>query len=486
MFNLRRLWGRYHLIVWLSVLLIVGFFATSLSSYWVSRDLIRHNLVDQSLPLTGDNIYSEIQRDILRPTFISSLMANDTFLRDWMLAGEQDHEAITRYLNEVKQQYGTITSFLVSDATRNYYYADGLLKKVAADEPRDLWYFRVRDMTEPYEMNVDVDMANRDTITIFINYRVLDYQGDFIGVTGVGLTLDTLARMINSVQERFQRNIYFVDINGDVVVAGKGTNISEGSIYNLPGISTIATSILNQQTEPTQLSYQLKNRRIIVSSRYLPELHWYLVVEQEEARELAPLHDVFILNKAMSAAITALVLMIVLYAVIRSQRRLEGVAATDSLTGLLNRQAFEFLFEQAIHEAARSKNPVCVLLLDIDHFKKINDTYGHVVGDQVICAVSGVIQKVLRQNDIMSRWGGEEFLILLKDCSQLDAYELAQKILARVARNSWVSDAPDLQVTVSVGVTQYQTHETLMEVFARVDEALYRAKNSGRNAVAQV
>src|SRR5690606_26692025 len=173
-----RNWKKYSLLGWLSALLVSGFLATGIASYLVSRDLVRHTLVDQSHPLTGDNIYSEIQKDVLRPTFISSLMANDTFLRDWILAGEQDPAPITRYLNEVKQKYGTITSFLVSEKTRNYYYAGGVLKQVAETEERDIWYFRVRNMHEPYEMNVDADMANRDTITIFINYRIFDYEGN--------------------------------------------------------------------------------------------------------------------------------------------------------------------------------------------------------------------------------------------------------------------------------------------------------------------
>src|SRR5690606_1088854 len=173
-------------------------------------------------------------------------------------AGEQDAAPITRYLNEVKQKYGTITSFLVSEKTRNYYYAEGVLKQVAEAEERDIWYFRVRNMHEPYEMNVDADMANRDTITIFINYRIFDYEGNFIGATGVGLTLDTLARIIEDVQARFNRNIYFVNSEGEVIVSGKGIDAMQGSIYKLPGINTIAAKIINNSIEPTQLGYSLE------------------------------------------------------------------------------------------------------------------------------------------------------------------------------------------------------------------------------------
>src|SRR5690606_11850154 len=240
-------WRKYRLLCWLGLLLVFGFFATSLASYLVSRDLVRHTLVDQSLPLTGDTIYSEIQKDVLRPTFISSLMANDTFVRDWILSGEQDVSQISRYLNEVKQKYGTITSFLVSNKTHNYYYADGLLKQVREGEQRDIWYFRVRDMDEDYEMNVDPDMANRDTITIFINYPIYDYEGNFIGATGVGLTLDTLSRIIGRVQERFGRTIYFVDDRGQILVSGQGRHARSGSIQELPGRADSTAQIHNHR-----------------------------------------------------------------------------------------------------------------------------------------------------------------------------------------------------------------------------------------------
>jgi diguanylate cyclase (GGDEF)-like protein len=477
-----RQWKKYSLLGWLSALLIIGFIATSLASYLVSRDLVRTTLVDQSLPLTGDNIYSEIQKDVLRPTFISSLMANDTFLRDWIIAGEQDTAPVARYLKEVKEKYGTVTSFLVSDRTANYYYADGILKQVSETEPRDEWYYRVRDMQTPYEMNVDVDMANRDTITIFINYRVLDYDGNFIGATGVGLTIDTLARIIKSVQERFQRNIYFVDAEGDIVVSGQGVDARQGSIYELPGVQNIASDIINNSTEPTQLTYTMQDAAIAVSSRYIPELHWYLVVEQEEEPELWPLQRVFMLNLAVSAAITLLVLLVCLYAVNRFQRRLENVAATDSLTGLLNRQAFEFIFDQAVHEVARSKNVLSALLVDIDHFKKINDTYGHVMGDSVICAVTEKLRKNLRENDVISRWGGEEFFILLKDCPAPHALEIAQKLREAMANQTPI-DGMASAITVSIGVAEYRATENLPDFFARADKALYRAKDLGRNRV---
>lgn len=137
--------SRYRLAWMVCLLLLIGFVANSISNYMVSRHNVRKTITESSLPLTSDNIYSVIQRDLLQPIFISSMMGNDAFLREWTIAGEKDIAPIQRYLNEIVREYNTVTSFFVSENTRNYYYAGGLLKQVSEDEPRDEWYFRVRD-----------------------------------------------------------------------------------------------------------------------------------------------------------------------------------------------------------------------------------------------------------------------------------------------------------------------------------------------------
>ncbi|MCK5696398.1 MAG: cache domain-containing protein [Desulfobacula sp.] len=180
--------GKNKLILIVSLLLITGFVVTSLASYYVSRSSLRSQIAKRELPLTSDNIYSEIERDILRPVFISSFMANDTFLRDWVINGENDETQIIRYLKEIQDKYNTFTSFFVSEKTMTYYHAGGILKKINPKEERDRWYFRVRYM------------ANKDSMIIFINYRVYDYENNFIGATGVGLRVRAVKDLIRKYQ----------------------------------------------------------------------------------------------------------------------------------------------------------------------------------------------------------------------------------------------------------------------------------------------
>lgn len=472
---------KYRLLAWIGAALVAGFLTTSIAGYLASRDAIRLGVARQSLPLTSDNIYSEIQKDLLRPVFISSLMAQDTFLRDWILGGEKDTRQIVHYLNEVREKYGTISSFLVSARTHKYYYGGGTLKSVHRGDPRDAWFFRVEAMKKPYETNVDFDMANRDTMTIFINYRVLDYGGKFIGATGVGLALGTMSQLIDSYQRRFHRSIYFVDPAGKIVMAGKSMQQAGGSIGNLPGIKRIAGAILNGSVVPTHLEYGLNNASILVTSRFIPELGWYLVVQQDVADDVRPVRRVLLMNLAISALVTLLVLGITLYAVNRYQSRLERAAKTDALTGLNNRQAFEILIEQAILEFWRSKQPLSMILFDVDLFKQVNDSFGHLAGDRVLKEIARIVRRVGRESDSPARWGGEEFLILLKNCPLEQAAAVAEKLRLAIFQHRFELAEPDVSVTVSLGVAQYREGETQNDFFMRADVALYRAKRAGRN-----
>lgn len=466
------------LIVILSLLLSVGFAVIALVNYYVSKAAIRESIVANELPLTSDNIYSELQKDLIRPVFISSMMASDTFLRDWVVSGEKDVGRMTKYLHEVKGRYHTFTSFFVSDRTATYYHADGVLKTVSRDEPRDKWYYRVRDMDTPYEINLDPDLANRDALTIFINYRVLDYDGKFIGAAGVGLTVDAVNILLNKYQQRYARTIYFVSPQGKVMMAGGASSLLGADIRALPGIGALAGRIL--QKEGGSFQYEAEGSSHLLNVRYIPELNWYLFAEKNEDAMLGDIRNTLYSNLALASLVTAIVLLLTSLTISRYQGRLETMATTDKLTGLANRQAFEILIGQMLREAERVKKPLAVLLMDIDHFKTFNDTYGHLVGDKVIQHVATVIRSTLRQSDIVCRWGGEEFLAMIKNCSPEQGLQIAENICAAVRHAPFQLDGVALNITISIGVASGFEEERLL---VEADAALYAAKDAGRNRV---
>ncbi len=472
------------LVLLLLFLLGSGFLTTSLLSYYASRDSIRDSIINTELPLTSDTVYSEIQKDLVRPILISSMMARDTFLRDWVLAGEQDTAQMTRYLREVQEHYGAFTSFFVSDKSSTYYQSKGVLKRVKPDEPRDVWYYRVRMQPEPYEINVDVDMANADRLTIFINYKVVDYDGNFIGATGVGLAVDAVVKLIDDYQQRYERSVYFVDTTGRITLTGaqggpQGAKVGD-SLADIPGLSDMLEKLPSPQSG--RFEYQEHGREHFLNVRYIPELEWYLFVDKHD-KALAGIRQGLYINLLLCLLVTAIVLTLVNLAIRRYQQRIAALATTDVLTELPNRRGFDILAEQALQEALREQSPLCAVLLDLDNFKLINDEHGHLAGDEVLQRFARQLRDKLRQSDILCRWGGEEFILLLKNTDRQAAHDLAEKLRQQCAQQRYAIADQTLQVTASLGLSQWQPGESLHSLLGRTDRALYRAKQSGRDRV---
>ena len=472
---------KYLFVTALTLLMIAGFMATSLTSYFVARDSLSSNISDQMLPLTSDNIYSEIQRDLLRPILISSVMASDTFVRDWTLSGEEDSERIVAYLTEIQQQYDTITAFYVSDQSRRYYHPDGVLKSVAEDDPQDAWYFRVRDMREPFEVNVDTDTADRSRVIIFINYRVLDYSGRYIGATGVGLSVDAVTRLIDTYQARYNRTIYFVDRQGNITLTGQNYT-GANRLQNRPAFAEVATQILSTPSTALTVTDD-QDTTVYVNSRLVPEFDWYLIVEQTGAESATRLDSTLTLNLVLSGIIMTLVLLAAHVTLRSYQRKLEDMATTDSLTGVANRHLFESIFEHISRNTQRYPRPISLISIDIDHFKQVNDTHGHLAGDVVLQQVATVLREQIRDSDTLCRWGGEEFVMLLDNCPTDEAITRAEKIRQAIRSHTVPVGRAQIVVTLSMGITNYHIGEPLDRFMARADAALYQAKEEGRDRV---
>lgn len=475
-----RIIDRRNLILLLGLLLSAGFFATTLFGYFVSKEAIRSAIIGQDLPLTSSNIYSEIQKDLVRPVLISSTMAHDTFLRDWVLRGENEVDELARYLAEVRVRHKAFASFFVSEKSGIYYTADGVLKHVAENEPRDDWYYRVRAMRDDYEINVDPDLANRDALTIFINYRVFDFADNYIGATGIGLTVDSVRRLIRDYQTRFKRTIYFTDGSGRVVIHGGDGAAPE--LRNRPGLAAQLERILQERTGFYQFVDNGDNH--ILNVNYLPELKWYLFVEQNEDVALAGVRRTLYINLAISLAVTLVVTFLCYLTLGHYQSRIEAMASTDKLTGLLNRHAFGILIDKLLAANRRNPQALTFLLADIDHFKEINDRHGHRTGDEVLAAVAGLLRSTLRQADFAVRWGGEEFLLVLPGCSGEEGRLIAEKLRQAIEQSQPVAADPTIRTTLSFGVSEYVAGETPEQAIGRADEALYAIKQTGRNGVA--
>lgn len=170
-----------------------------------------------------------------------------------------------------------------------------------------------------------------------------------------------------------------------------------------------------------------------------------------------------------------------------AQAQLEEVAITDALTGTHNRGYLIRRGEEEYERARRKSQSLGCIMLDLDHFKRVNDTYGHLAGDCVLKGVAESLQSMVRPYDVVGRYGGEEFMVLLPDATFEQIMVVASRICELVRSSSYVTDSGELKITVSLGVSCYtKTDRTLNDLIKRADEGLYKAKNDGRDRVAWI
>ncbi|HEY9190334.1 MAG TPA: GGDEF domain-containing protein [Sulfurovum sp.] len=165
---------------------------------------------------------------------------------------------------------------------------------------------------------------------------------------------------------------------------------------------------------------------------------------------------------------------------------LSVLASTDYLTGITNKRMFNEIFKRYFQTAQKDGLRLTLLLLDLDHFKKINDTYGHQTGDKLLILFVQTIEKILAKSDIFARIGGEEFAILLSQMDNEEAYRLAEKIRQSVEDITIDHQGRSISLTTSIGISHDQNTDTSCDdMFSRADMALYKAKNEGRNKTCQ-
>jgi len=163
--------------------------------------------------------------------------------------------------------------------------------------------------------------------------------------------------------------------------------------------------------------------------------------------------------------------------------RIRELAIRDELTGCFNRRAMlERMAEESLR-CVRSGHPMCLVLMDLDHFKHVNDVHGHAVGDEVLRGFAELARGQLRGTDVLARWGGEEFLLMLGSTDIGQALPCVQRVLSRLAAKGFTAGAAQLAVTCSAGLAECRGGESIVAAIERADKALYRAKHEGRNRV---
>lgn len=474
------------LFIGITLVLLIGFTSINILNYRFATTTLKQSIINEVLPGISNEIYHKIKTSLNASIQISSLMASDTFLKDWAIEGEKDVNKIKKYLFQIKDKYKFFSSFMVSEKSKNYYHFNGLHKIISPDDAHDSWYYKFKKSGKDYALDVDTDQAADGTLTIFINHRLNDYNGNFIGATGVGVKITNIGKFLKSFEDNYKKQVYLVDKNGTIQVHSDQRKIETINIKDRKGIGAIADEILVENLDSITKEFHGENGSSILISKYIPEFNWFLVVEHDAHESQNLINITIIQNILIGISVTMLIIVINFFMVNYYQNKLEKYASTDELTGLSNRRFFNLQAKRDLSQFKRSKTPFSILLLDIDHFKKINDKYGHQCGDNVLQELSRKILQGIRSCDLVARIGGEEFAVLLPNTDEKGAMEAASRI-KRFADMTTVpvGNKDSLSLTISLGgisITEPGDFN-IEELLDMADKALYASKNRGRNRI---
>ena len=359
--------------------------------------------------------------------------------------------------------------------------------------PADAPYFQKSLAGEPaYYFAFNPQNGSPD---YFASYPIRADNGAVIGVAVLVRSLDDFAADL----EGFDRPYFLIDADGVVALSNR-PGMLHRMLWPLPaGQRAMLVRQFGAVNEQPVLEQEVKDatwitadrERNYVRRRYAGHSRWSLVI-------LKPTREIYA-TRVLGIVVTLLVAMMTLIYLFGKERwvhdnvqmekrlklqelaqNLRSQATTDTLTGLYNRLKFDQALVAEIGRAARYKTPLSLVLYDIDAFKKVNDTHGHQTGDRVLIQLSNLVAGKCRSTDMLSRWGGEEFAIMLAGADGPTAEQAAEKIRVAIAGTTFGVAG---KVTCSFGVAQFVDGDTAETLLSRADDALYRAKMKGRNRV---
>lgn len=340
------------------------------------------------------------------------------------------------------EDYALHHRIVLPDGTQKVVYAKGRVEYDEMHNPLRM-VGTVQDITERYKISKELEFQSKLLNSVTDSIFVHDLDGNFIYVNEAAYATRGYTRE-ELIDMRVQDLDYHDEKSGDEVYEENIKNVKE--------------QLSKKENAVIEVSHKTKEGKIIPI-----EITCRLIQEEDKKYIISIARDISAI-KAMN-------------------ENLKKMATTDSLTGVYNRHKFEEMFEVEIDRVLRYETPLTLIMFDIDHFKRVNDTFGHDVGDYVIKNIVDTVKRNIRHIDIFVRWGGEEFIIICPQTDSLSAATLAQKLRGDIEKTTLDKVG---KITCSFGVTSYLKKDSKNSFIKRLDSTMYRAKDEGRNRVVVV
>ncbi len=336
-----------------------------------------------------------------------------------------------------------------------------------------------------YVHYLPTDHSASKSAVIALSRNFYDENDRFVGGVVAAIDLKFAAAWISEFSVARGDSLVLTDAVGTLLARNPNLPGAMGTIATQPEFLSVFASGIKGTTFIAESPFD--HTRRIYGMSHVKDFPFYIVVGVNESDALT---EWFRRSWQITIALVLLLTVAMLFAktylqLLGQREELKSLAMSDSLTGVTNHRYFFEILREHIQSFQKNKNPLSVLMLDIDHFKSINDTWEHAMGDQVLRSFTQIIATTLREPHVLSRIGGEEFAIILPDTDAHRADIIATRIKESIEHSDTLSAEGDLvRVTTSIGVTSLlDTDNGPKEVIARADRALYMAKHAGRNRI---
>lgn len=449
-----------------AIVVIVVCYVASFAMSYLSLDSVIQDNTQQITTIISERIHDAINSELTKSIAVSRTMANDRFLIDRLKReGEYDLQTnvddFASYLAKLQEGLGYESTFLVSDSSRYYYSHAGLNKRVDVDnDAHDIWYKVFLEQGKEYELNVDEDQTRQDILTIFINTRIEDTDGNLIGVCGMGVQMTNLVDMLRQYEEKYHVNINLVDQNGLVLVDTDLGNIEHKILKDIP----------KNVCYDEDYVFRLMGNSF-VGSRYEPDLAWFLVIRNQE-NYVNSAYTRLLINYLIILGILVVLLLVSIYVVMRRESLLDASSSIEVLTGLNSRRAYE---EYLTLLRSKGLQEVTYVSLDLNGLKRVNDNQGHLAGDELITAAGNYIRDYFGEIGRCYRIGGDEFAVIIDHCN-VDKEKMYREFKELVA--DWHGSLAK-ELSISMGIVRGCDHdiEDLKKLIELADIEMYKDKS---------
>ena len=463
---------------YIAVIFFVTIITVVLASYLTLKNVVNNHNKQVQSAITP--LFSLITSEILRPLNVANFMAHNQFIIDYANQEKIVDDYIISYLQKISKSYNMV-AFIALE--KHNIMVDSNAKKLPLNNKGVEWFHRLKDLPD----DQFTDIGNTNTPHLYFDNRMRNNEGDFLGFTGVAIDLRHFSNKFEEYSDRFGFEFFFVDSNNIITLSSDKILKSKSHhrkmlinrLSDFPWYQSLTKNNNADKNLSAEVMYTTETG-LLISQMPIKELNWRMFIVSPPAAEQSEYWKIFIGRFVLFFFIAIIFYMMILSMINYLKSRLIRHSETDYLTQLPNRSHIYWRFDDFV----KSNKNLCVVLADIDNFKRVNDTYGHLVGDDVLRIISEQLTLNLRKIDVVGRWGGEEFIMLLPETTAEQAHVIVERIRKNIAAISFPisSTSGSFTTTISFGICELPLEDKTIEDYVDcADKALYEAKHNGRN-----